>query len=102
LRNYLKVRDACPHCGEPLGHIRADDGPAYLTVLIVGHITVPLSLLVEQHWHPPMVPHMILAVALACVLIWQLLPRVKGAMVGLMWSLKLRGDEIQGDIERHG
>lgn len=102
LEEYLKVRAACPHCGEKLGHIRADDGPAYITVLLVGHIVVPASLWAEQAWHPPVVPHTFLAVVAACLLIWQLLPRVKGAMVGLMWALGLRGDEVQGDPDKHG
>ena len=37
LRGYLKVRDTCPVCGEAMHHHRADDGPAYLTILIVGY-----------------------------------------------------------------
>ena len=102
LRNYLTVREACPHCGEPLGHIRADDGPAYITVLLVGHIVVPLSLIAEKEWHPPVVPHMIVAALLTVALIWQLLPRVKGAMLGLLWALHLHGAERQGDTEKHG
>lgn len=96
------MRRACPVCGERLGHIRADDGPAYFTVLVVAHIMVPLSLLAEQRWQPPVVPHILAAVALGSVLIWQLLPRIKGAMVGVMWALRLRGDEVQGDVDRHG
>lgn len=102
LDGYLKVHAACTHCGEPLGHIRADDGPAYLTVLLVGHIVVPLSLVAEQKWQPPVVPHMIVAAVVAAVLIWQLLPRLKGAMLGLMWALDLHGSERQGDPEKHG
>ena len=46
LRGYLKVRDNCPVCGEALHHHRADDGPAYLTILIVGHVMAPLILIV--------------------------------------------------------
>ena len=44
LRGYLKVRDTCPVCGEDFHHQRADDGPAYLTILIVGHLMAPLIL----------------------------------------------------------
>lgn len=94
---YLTVAAACPVCGEPLGHIRADDGPAYFTVLLVAHLTVPAELLAEQRWHPPLVPFLAVAITLAGLLVWQLLPRVKGAMVGLMWWLDLRGDERRGD-----
>ena len=39
-RAYLKVVDACPVCGEDLSHQRADDAPAYMTMLIVGHFVV--------------------------------------------------------------
>lgn len=97
LQGYLTVVPRCPHCGEGLGHIRADDGPAYFTILIVGHIVVPASLLVEQTWAPPMIPHMAVSMVIAGLLIWKLLPATKGAMVGLMWALGLKGDERQGD-----
>ena len=40
LKNYLKVHDVCAVCREELHHHRADDGPAYLTILIVGHIMI--------------------------------------------------------------
>ncbi len=97
MEGYLRIRPACPHCGEALGHIRADDGPAYFTMLISGHVVVPLTLVAEQLWHPPLEVSLGLAVAGMAGLIWWLLPRVKGAVLGLMWALGLRGDELQGD-----
>ena len=97
LAGYLAVTPRCCVCGECLGHIKADDGPAYFTVLIVGHIVVPVSLWVEQVWAPPVIPHLIVAVLVTCLLIWQMLPSAKGAVVGLMWALGLRGDERHGD-----
>ncbi len=33
-KSYLKQVDACSACGEELGSIRADDGPAWVTILI--------------------------------------------------------------------
>ena len=39
-RSYLKIVDVCPSCQTPLGLYPCDDGPAYLTILIVGHIVV--------------------------------------------------------------
>jgi len=35
-KGYLAVRDDCAVCGQELHHHRADDGPAYLTILVVG------------------------------------------------------------------
>ena len=36
MAGYLTVRDACPACGTELHHHRADDGPAWATILIAG------------------------------------------------------------------
>lgn len=97
LRGYLTVVDRCGHCGEALGHIRADDGPAYFTVLLAGHIVVPGALVVEQEWAPPLVPFVVVALAVTAALIWALLPVCKGGVVGLMWALKLSGGEMHQD-----
>ena len=35
---FLKVADTCDHCGEELFHQRADDFPAYLVMVVVGHL----------------------------------------------------------------
>lgn len=97
LRGYLTVVDQCVHCGETLGHIRADDGPAYFTVLLAGHIVVPAALAVEQAWSPPLLPFILAALAATALLIWWLLPVCKGGVVGLMWALKLSGGEMHHD-----
>jgi uncharacterized protein (DUF983 family) len=93
-RGYLKVHD-CPHCGEALGHIRADDFPPYLTIAIVGHMVVPLLLATEQFLAPPTWVQLSIAVPATIGLTLTLLPRVKGGILGLMWHLGLRGDETQ-------
>src|SRR5512140_718233 len=56
-RRYLKVVDACPHCGEELHHHRADDAPPYFTIVIVGHVVVSLVLAVEMAYQPPLWLH---------------------------------------------
>jgi uncharacterized protein (DUF983 family) len=94
-RAYLKPVEVCAACRETLGHIRADDAPPYFTIVIVGHVVVGLALLAEMRLHPPMWAHMTAWPALALALTLLLLPVVKGALVGLMWRLKLRGDEFQ-------
>ena len=94
-RAYLKPVDACESCRESLGHIRADDAPPYFTIFIVGHVVVGLILSVEIGFHPPMWVHMTTWPALTVILTLALLPVVKGTLIGLMWRLKLRGDEFQ-------
>ncbi|HUZ65109.1 MAG TPA: DUF983 domain-containing protein [Acetobacteraceae bacterium] len=86
---YLKVRPVCTFCGAPLGEYRADDAPPYFTILIVGHIVIPLMLLLEQTEHPPIWLHMAIFLPLTLVLTLGLLRPVKGATVGLMLKLGL-------------
>ncbi|WP_092066063.1 DUF983 domain-containing protein [Poseidonocella pacifica] len=90
-KSYLKVRDICPVCHEDLYHHRADDGPAYLTILIVGHLMAPLLHTVFVTWRPePMTLFTIFAVG--CVgLSLYLLPRLKGVVVGIQWSRRMHG-----------
>ncbi len=94
-RTYLKPTDACGACGEAFGHIRADDAPPYFTIVVVGHIVVSSILLVETHSQPPLWLSMTAWPALTLALTLLLLPLIKGALVGLMWRLKLKGDEFQ-------
>ena len=90
-RRYLKVADACPHCGEELHHHRADDAPAYFTIVIVGHIVVSLVLAVEIAYRPALWVHAALWLPLTVILTLVLLPMVKGALVGLQWALRMHG-----------
>ncbi len=88
---YLKVADACPACHEDLHHQRADDGPAYLTILIVSHLGAPVLLASFIAWRPSAMT-MILSFGLgAIVLSLAMLPVIKGAMVGLQWARRMHG-----------
>jgi uncharacterized protein (DUF983 family) len=40
-------------CGPDFTPHRADDLPAYLVIVIVGHIVVPTALLIEADYSPP-------------------------------------------------
>lgn len=91
LHDYLKVNDACPHCAEELHHQRADDGPAYLTLLIVSHLVGPLLLAVFVAWRPSPIAMLIGFSVGAIVLSLALLPRIKGAMIGLQWARRMHG-----------
>jgi uncharacterized protein (DUF983 family) len=98
-RRYLKVSDACPHCGEELHHHRADDAPAYFTIVIVGHIVVSLVLALEMAYRPALWVHMALWLPLTVILTVLLLPCVKGALVGLQWALRMHGFDPESKEE---
>jgi uncharacterized protein (DUF983 family) len=91
LSGYLTVRQSCPVCAEPLHHQRADDGPAYLTILIVGHLMAPLLLFTFTHWRPePLMLATVFSIGTVGLSLY-LLPRLKGAMVGLQWAKRMHG-----------
>ena len=88
---YLRVVDSCDVCGEELRHHRADDGPAYLTILIVGHLLAPLLLFVWTNFRPdPLVMIAIFASFTVSVSLF-LLPRLKGLVVAIQWSRRMHG-----------
>ena len=96
---YLKVVDTCSSCGEDLSHQRADDAPPYFTIFIVGHIILPLALMSEKIWQPSTTTHLFMWLPSILILSLLLLPCVKGAVVGLQWSLRMHGfgDDVEGD-----
>ena len=91
LKGYLKVRESCTVCREDLTPQRADDGPAYLTILIVGHLMAPLLHIVFVQFRPePLVMFTIFAVGCVALSLY-LLPRLKGVVVAFQWARRMHG-----------
>ncbi len=88
---FLKVNDKCPSCGQELFHHRADDAPPYFTMTIVGHVVVALVLIAERKYHPEAWVHFVLWAPLTIVLSLWLLPRIKGALIGMQWAMRMHG-----------
>ena len=88
---YLKVADACPECGEELYHHRADDGPAYLTILLVGHILGFVIHIMWVNWRPePLTMATVLSIGAVALSLF-LLPRMKGMVVAIQWARRMHG-----------
>jgi len=92
-KSYLKQVESCAFCGEQLGHIRADDGPAWLTILLVGHILAPFLLGVVPHLTWPDWAIMAAILTFTLVLTLAILPRSKGIFIGLIWRAGCIGSE---------
>ena len=88
---YLSVRDTCDSCGLEFHHHRADDMHPWITILIVGHLVVPLMLTAATSWGWPDWVHMTLWPALVLVLSLTILPFAKGFVIALQWALKMHG-----------
>jgi uncharacterized protein (DUF983 family) len=90
---YLKVADHCRECGEEVHHHRADDFPAYLVIITVGHIIVPAILAVETAYSPPYWLQLLIWLPLTLVSSLGLLQPMKGAIVGLQWQMGMHDFE---------
>jgi uncharacterized protein (DUF983 family) len=90
-RAFLKVADDCPACGEELHHHRADDFPAYLVILIVGHVLVPLVLWAEVRYALSLATHMAIWIPATLLMTLGLLQPVKGTIVALQWHAGMHG-----------
>ena len=91
MTGYLKIRQCCASCGEELYHHRADDMPAWATIMLVGHVLAGGLLTVEINVRPPLWVHWAIWPALTLGLTMWLLPRVKGMTVALQWAKRLHG-----------
>ncbi len=95
LKGYLKLRDTCPVCSEDLSPARADDGPAYLTILIVGHLLAPTLLWAFMRYRPdPLVLATVFTVGCVALSLY-LLPRLKGMTVAFQWAKRMHGFDHQ-------
>lgn len=92
---YLRIVEACPVCGEELDGIRADDGPAYVTMFLVGMLMIPF-LWVQIAYQPPTWLALSIWLPVTTAVTLGLLPVVKGGFLAAMWALKLRGTEHIG------
>ena len=97
-RAYLKVAPACPSCGHDLSQYRADDGPAYFTILIVGHLMIAPLLLSDAVFTWPLERLFAIVLPGIVVLTLLLLPRVKGAFVGVQWGVGDRSGAHPTDL----
>jgi uncharacterized protein (DUF983 family) len=97
-RAFLKVDNSCSACGLDFTPHRADDLPAYLVIVIVGHLMVPTVLMIETDFSPPVWLQLCIYLPLTLILSLLLLQPVKGAVVGLQWALRMHGfDETPPD-----
>jgi len=98
-RAFLKVDNKCAVCGLDFTPHRADDLPAYLVIIIVGHVMVPLALWIEINYSPPVVLQLAIYLPATLLASLLLLQPVKGAVVGLQWALRMHGFDEQNPTE---
>ena len=89
---YLKQVDKCASCGEKFGHIRADDGPAWISVLVVSHVLVPLAIYVSMNTDWSQWTHLFVWSVAGLLLTVISLPPAKGFFISMIWRTGALGD----------
>jgi len=101
-RAFLKTADSCSVCGQDFTGHRADDLPAYLVIVVVGHIVVPLALWIETNYSPSVALQLAIYLPITLVSSLLLLQPVKGAVVGLQWAFRMHGFDDHADHQETG
>lgn len=88
--SYLNIIPRCKNkkCKFTFEKYSTDDGPAYFTIFIIGHVVIPLIVFLEGLETPPSFIFQITFWPIFTILlgIW-LLPRIKGAFLGFQISV---------------
>jgi uncharacterized protein (DUF983 family) len=92
LRGYVTPVGDCPVCGERLAGYRTADFAPYLVTFAIGLTFIPIAVNVSlstgvSNWLVAALVPLALTAALV------LLPRMKGAAIGLLWALDIRGNQ---------
>lgn len=80
---YLKIAETCEACGLDFQGEDAGDGPAVFIMFAVGFIVVPLALVAEVAFGPPLWLHMVLWIPVSLALILIMLPPFKATLYAL-------------------
>lgn len=86
LSGYLKQSESCSACGEATGAIRPDDGPAWATILLVGHLVSPAFFVFATVDADVALRAFFFIAAIVIGATLALLPRMKGLFIALIWA----------------
>ena len=91
--HYMTAHINCNICKLDFGSLRADDGPAWLTIIIAGHLGIPFVFwLLERDLSNP-IWDTILPIAFVIALSLIILPRAKGLFIAMIWYKDNRDDD---------
>ena len=83
---FLKPVAACDTCGRDWTLQRADDFPAYLVILLAGHVLVPLMIMVNQFYDVSTLYQMIAWPTAAALISLAMIQPMKGFVIALIWA----------------
>jgi len=84
-RKWLKPVDACSHCRQDWSVQQADDFPAYIGILVVGHLLAPVVIAMIGTFGLSAWLTLAIILPAAVTLLLVMLQPVKGAVIAFLW-----------------
>lgn len=82
---FLKPVATCPRCRQDWTHQQADDFPAYVSILLTGHIMAPIIIALIQNTALSLAALVAIIVSSMLALMIGFLQPAKGAIIALQW-----------------
>ena len=90
-RRFLKPAAFCHACGQDWTPQQADDFPAYVSIIVTGHLLAPIIIALVQKTELSSMALIALIVPLTMILMIGLLQPAKGAIIALQWWYGMHG-----------
>ena len=95
LRKYTAPHKSCSHCELNYAPLRADDGPAWATILIAGHLTMPVVFWVLDLGLDNMVIEISICITFILFISALILPRAKGIFMAIIWLMHIKKNQTE-------
>ena len=92
---FLKPMPRCPQCGQDWTHQQADDFPAYVSILVTGHLMAPLIIALIRKTELSVTALAAIILPLAVILMIGLLQPAKGGIIALQWWFGMHGFRVE-------
>ena len=96
---FLNPIAVCPRCHQDWSHHQADDMPPYISILITGHVLVPVIIYFGAVSEMSMWQALAICLVLASGLMIALLQPAKGGVIALQWWHGMHGFIPAGKVE---
>ena len=94
--SFLTPAASCTHCGEDFEGHEAHDFPAYIVILILGHVIVSSMITINAVFSIPVYWQSIIWPLVTIVLALSMIQPVKGAVIAFQWAKRMHGFAKQG------
>ena len=88
---FLKPVATCPRCRQDWTHQQADDFPAYVSILLTGHIMAPIIIALIQNTALSLAALAAIILSSMLALMIGFLQPAKGAIIALQWWFGMHG-----------